>query len=81
MLVLTRAIGESVQITVPGLQHAIKVQIVRVSRNKVRIGFEHPDRDAVTVLRSEKTEASAVPEWLGFRHPDGDVVTVAERIG
>jgi carbon storage regulator CsrA len=77
MLVLSRNVGESVQIRVTGLDQPITVSIVRVSRNRVRVGFVHPDRHAVTVVRTEKT----VTESTNAAQQRGPIATPLRLIG
>lgn len=53
MLVLSRKPQETVLIRVEGLAEPIRVTIVRVKGDDVRIGFEHPDSERVVIDREE----------------------------
>jgi carbon storage regulator len=54
MLVLSRKLGQRFQIG-----HDVRVTIVKIDRNTVRIGIEAPDK--VTVYREEIAPAEAEP--------------------
>lgn len=53
MLVLSRKPQETVLIRVEGLAEPIRVTIVRVKGDDVRIGFEHHDSERVVFDREE----------------------------
>lgn len=55
MLVLTRKVGESIDLTLPGKKELIKVLIVQVKGKQVRVGIEAPS--TITIDRSEVTQA------------------------
>lgn len=61
MLVLSRLKGESVILRVAGVE--IRVCLVRVERDKVRIGFEAPPE--VEILRSEIADKRDDDEFSG----------------
>ena len=61
MLVLTRKVGERIQIG----DHII-VSVIRVQNGKVRIGIEAPDE--VRVRRDELNEVATAQRLLSDRH-------------
>ncbi len=61
MLVLTRKVGERIQIG-----DKIVVTVVRVQNEKVRIGIEAPDN--VTILREEIVQRSRAGMTLARTH-------------
>lgn len=54
MLVLSRKTDEKIVLQVEGLPAPIEVTVVRIDRNKVRLGIEA--EQGVTILRSELTQ-------------------------
>lgn len=54
MLVLSRKTDERILLEVEGLSAPIELTVVRIDRNKVRIGIEAVE--GVTILRSELKE-------------------------
>lgn len=65
MLVLTRKVGERIQIG-----DKIVVTVVRIQNEKVRIGIEAPDD--VVILREEVTQRSRQGMRLAHSHPTHD---------
>lgn len=57
MLVLSRKEDEKILLQVTGLPAPIELTVVRIDRNKVRLGIEA--EPGVTILRSELTERPA----------------------
>ena len=53
MLVLSRKEQETIVVRVKGLAEPIRVKVVRVKGDNVRIGVTHPDPDAVRIDREE----------------------------
>jgi carbon storage regulator CsrA len=54
MLVLSRKMNEKIKLDVEGLEAPIEVTVVKIDKNKVRIGIE-ADRKVI-VVRSELTD-------------------------
>lgn len=75
MLVLRRAVGEKVTITVAGI--TIGVKIVDIQGQRTRIGFDAP-MDAVRIVRDElNTERKSVD---GIPESPLPVIRIGERL-
>jgi carbon storage regulator len=51
MLVLSRKIDEKILLKIPGIQENIEISVVRIDKNKVRLGINANEK--VTILREE----------------------------
>ncbi|MBL8815991.1 MAG: carbon storage regulator [Planctomyces sp.] len=56
MLVLSRKRSESVFVYLPGVEQPLKVMLVEIRGDKVKLGFDHPDRKNVRISREELTD-------------------------
>lgn len=56
MLVLSRKRSESVFVYLPGVEQPLRVMVTEIRGDKVKLGFDHPDRKHVLISREELTD-------------------------